>query len=204
MDTYDESAARAEIRELEDQISDLWLELEDYRKNLGLTHKNPNDHIKELYKKLDVVRFAKNDKIEELVNNSSPDKLDKLANSKSDHIRELVAKSSKTMQSTLDRLVNDTNDRVVSFLAANANTSETVLNKLAAGSDSYIRFRVAMNMGAPKELLIALTKDSASAVSNQAKDTLEKLNGMTVDSEMRELLGEAKCFESFEAWRKLH
>lgn len=111
-------------------------------------------------------------------------------------VRRRIAKNSNTSSETLSRLATDKFE-IKYHVARHNNTSLETLSKLATDLDYLVRQNVAENKNTDVSTLIQLTHDLDSEVSNSAKENLKDrdiLGG---------LLGESKCYDSFEKWRLL-
>lgn len=96
----------------------------------------------------------------------------------------------------LDFLSTDAAYGVRLRVADNENTGVETLDKLSNDSDSSIRWTVADNMSTSIYTLMRLVIDESPSVADKAKEKLKERDVLS------DLLGESKCYESFENWRK--
>lgn len=81
-------------------------------------------------------------------------------------------------------------------VAENKYTSVTTLDKLANDRDDFVRYEVAKNHNTSITALLTLINDKDKTVASAAKKNLKNKDVLG------DLLGEARCFESFQEWRK--
>lgn len=130
--------------------------------------------------------------------NASQDTLREICNDVPDDIAyERLAENPSTPPDVLIELSKTFYGSILVNVAMNPNTPEEVLTRLADSELTPVRNNVAKNPKTPIPTMMKLKEDHKDLVRSTAKDALKQRDILS------DLLGESRCYESFEEWKKI-
>lgn len=128
---------------------------------------------------------------------TDPEELDRLSNDHDIAVKWRVAQNRNTRTDTLDELANSEEPSVRWRVTNNPNAGAETLDKLSNDENRLIRSNVVFNPNTLLSTLLKLVNDKEDDIARDAKEELKNRDVLG------DLLGESRCYESFQEWRKL-